>query len=84
MHKLRAQERERERRKTFRVRKDRLRDRENQESHQQLNPDAKPFFYNRGDSGDSDDGEGEALPSHRQSIGERLYPRVQSMHPVSR
>jgi hypothetical protein len=23
------------------------------------------------------------LPSHRQSIGERLYPRVQSMHPVS-
>ena len=83
MHKLRAQERERERRKTFRARKDRLRDRSHQESHQQLNPDARPFFCSRSDSADSDDGEGEALPSHRQSIGERLYPRVQSMHPVS-
>jgi E3 ubiquitin-protein ligase EDD1 len=83
MHKLRAQERERERRKTFRARKDRLRDRSHQESHQQLNPDARPFFCSRSDSADSDDGEGDALPSHRQSIGERLYPRVQSLHPVS-
>ncbi|XP_028405111.1 E3 ubiquitin-protein ligase UBR5-like isoform X2 [Dendronephthya gigantea] len=78
MQKLRAQERERERRRTFRARKDRARD--HQESHQQLNPEARPFFLNRSDSADSDDAEGDALPSHRQSIGERLFPRVQSMH----
>ena len=83
MHKLRAQERERERRKNFRARKDRLRDRDHQEGFQQLNPDARPFYFNRGDSADSDDGEGDSLPSHRHSMGERLYPRIQSMHPVS-
>ena len=84
MHKFRAQqERERERRKTFRSRRDRLRDRDHHEIHQPLNPDARAFFYSGGDSADSDDGDDDTLPSHRRSIGERLYPRVQSMHPVS-
>ena len=67
----------------MRGRKERARERELQESHQLLNPEARPFFYSRNDSAESDDGDVDSLPSHRQSIGERLYPRVQSLHPVS-
>lgn len=66
----------------MRGRKERVRERELQESHQQLNPEARPFFYGRNDSAESDEGDVDSLPSHRQSIGERLYPRVQSLHPV--
>lgn len=65
------------RRATYRYKRDRDRDRE---ARRRLSTDARPFHFSG--STDGDDGDGESLPYHRQSLGERLYPRVHALQPV--
>lgn len=52
----------------------------------QLSADARPFHFS-GSSSSSNSGadveDGDPLPYHRQSLGERLYPRVHALQPVS-
>lgn len=46
----------------------------------QLSIDTRPFRpASEGNPSDDPD----PLPAHRQALGERLYPRVQAMQPVS-
>lgn len=53
----------------------------------QLSADARAFHFsgnnssNNSNSADAEDGD--RLPYHRQSLGERLYPRVHALQPVS-
>ncbi|XP_031552973.1 E3 ubiquitin-protein ligase UBR5-like isoform X3 [Actinia tenebrosa] len=64
------------RRATYRYKRDRDRDRE---ARRRLSTDARPFHFS-GNTEDND-GDGESLPYHRQSLGERLYPRVHALQP---
>ena len=52
------------------------------EGRRQLSADARPFHFS-GSSSSADVDDGDSLPYHRQSLGERLYPRVHSLQPVS-
>ena len=50
----------------------------------QLSADARAFhFSGNSSSADGDDADGDSLPYHRKSLGERLYPRVHALQPVS-
>jgi hypothetical protein len=66
------------RRATYRYKRDRDRDRD---ARRRLSTDARPFHFSGNTEGE--DGDGESLPYHRQSLGERLYPRVHALQPVS-
>lgn len=58
---------------SFRYKRDR-------DVRRQLSADARAFHFSGGNS--SADGEdGDPLPYHRQSLGERLYPRVHALQP---
>lgn len=51
----------------------------------QLSADARAFHFSGSNSSNATDAEdGDRLPYHRQSLGERLYPRVHALQPVSR
>lgn len=52
-----------------------------QEGRRNLSYDARPF-YMPGEGG-SGHGSNDHLSPHRQHLGERLYPKVQSLRPVS-
>lgn len=52
------------------------------EGRRQLSADARPFHFS-GSNSSADGEDGDSLPYHRQSLGERLYPRVHSLQPVS-
>ena len=59
------------------------RDRE-RDVRRQLSADARAFhFSGSSSSADGDDADGDPLPYHRRSLGERLYPRVHALQPVS-
>ena len=53
------------------------------EGRRQLSADARPFHFSGSSSSAADGDDGDSLPYHRQSLGERLYPRVHSLQPVS-
>ena len=54
------------------------------DGRRQLSADARPFHFSGNSSNNVADAEdGEPLPYHRQSLGERLYPRVHALQPVS-
>ena len=67
---------------SYRYKRDRDRDRD-RDGRRQLSADARPFHFSGNTAGESEDGESEPLPYHRHSLGERLYPRVHSLQPVS-
>ena len=52
------------------------------DSRRQLSVDARHFRVSS-NSGDEEDGDSEPMPLHRQSLGDRLYPRVHALQPVS-
>ena len=58
------------------------RDRE-REVRRQLSADARAFHFSGSSSADGEDADGDSLPYHRKSLGERLYPRVHALQPVS-
>ena len=64
---------------SYRYKRDRDRD-----VRRQLSADARPFHFSGSSSNnaDGDDPDGDPLPYHRQSLGERLYPRVHALQPV--
>lgn len=50
----------------------------------QLSADARAFhFSGSSSSADGEDADGDSLPYRRKSLGERLYPRVHALQPVS-
>ena len=66
---------------SYRCKRDRERERD---VRRQLSADARAFhFSGSSSSADGEDAEGDALPYHRKSLGERLYPRVHALQPVS-
>ena len=65
---------------SYRYKRDRDRERD---ARRQLSADARAFHFSGGSStGDGEDPDGDPLPYHRQSLGERLYPRVHALQPV--
>ncbi|XP_048590266.1 E3 ubiquitin-protein ligase UBR5-like isoform X2 [Nematostella vectensis] len=58
------------------------RDHRDRESRRTLSADARPFYCSGTPSTDGDDTDGDPLPYHRQSLGERLYPRVHALKPA--
>ncbi|XP_068706016.1 E3 ubiquitin-protein ligase UBR5-like [Montipora foliosa] len=53
------------------------------DGRRQLSADARPFHFSGNSSNNVADAEdGEPLPYHRQSLGERLYPRVHALQPA--
>lgn len=66
---------------SYRCKRDRERERD---VRRQLSADARAFhFSGSSSSADGEDAEGDSLPYHRKSLGERLYPRVHALQPVS-
>ena len=66
---------------SYRCKRDRERERD---VRRQLSADARAFhFSGNSSSADGDDADGDSLPYHRKSLGERLYPRVHALQPVS-
>lgn len=64
---------------SYRYKRDRDRERD---ARRQLSADARAFHFSGGSStGDGEDPDGDPLPYHRQSLGERLYPRVHALQP---
>lgn len=51
----------------------------------QLSADARAFHFSgsSSSSADGEDADGDSLPYRRKSLGERLYPRVHALQPVS-
>ncbi|KAL9962175.1 hypothetical protein ACROYT_G031256 [Oculina patagonica] len=62
---------------SYRYKRDRERD-----VRRQLSADARAFHFSGGSSSaDGEDADGDPLPYHRRSLGERLYPRVHALQP---
>ena len=53
------------------------------DARRQLSADARAFHFSGSNNADGEDTDGDPLPYHRQSLGERLYPRVHALQPVS-
>lgn len=81
MHRLRTREREREQKKASQN-STRMRDGKDRDPPLALRFDA-PAFSVPGEAGSSGQGGNEHLSPHRQQLGQRLYPRVRALTPVS-
>lgn len=81
MHRLRTREREREQKKANQN-STRMRDGKERDPPLALRFDA-PAFSVPGEAGSSGQGSNEHLSPHRQQLGQRLYPRVRALTPVS-
>jgi len=81
IQRLRSREREREQKKTNQN-SPRLRKTEDRDPPLALRYDAPPFVV-PGEAGSSGQGSNEHLSPHRQQLGQRLYPRVRALYPVS-
>lgn len=85
IQRLRSRERERERRNS--LQRQRSRDRDG--NRRTLSYDAPPFYLSEsGPSGGTSEGSTDnenlsAFAAHRRQLGERLYPKVLSLQPVS-
>ncbi|XP_020605281.1 E3 ubiquitin-protein ligase UBR5-like, partial [Orbicella faveolata] len=63
---------------SYRCKRDRERERD---VRRQLSADARAFHFSGSSSADGEDADGDSLPYHRKSLGERLYPRVHALQP---
>lgn len=81
MQRLRTREREREQKKASQN-STRMRESKDREPPLTLRFDA-PAFSVPGEASSSGQGGNEHLSPHRQQLGQRLYPRVRALTPVS-
>lgn len=80
IQRLRTREREREQQRRANQPPQRPRETRERESQMTLRYDA-PHFNMPGEAGSSGQGGNDHLSTHRQQLGQRLYPRVQALRP---